>query len=47
MDCTDVRLSIMVEEKYDVYSWRADFTSKYIEEICNKSRAPLDFNAFL
>ena len=47
MDSTDSRLSIMVEEKLDIHSWRADFTSKYVEEICAKSRAPLDFGSFL
>lgn len=47
LDCSDVRLSVMVEEKYDIHSWRADFTSKYIEEIAEKSRGPIDFTNFL
>lgn len=47
LDCSDVRLSVMVEEKYDIHSWRADFTSKYVEEITQKSRSPMDFTSFV
>jgi len=47
MEATEEMLSLQIEEKYDVNAWKADFTSKYIEDICGKTPKPLQFPQFI
>jgi len=37
IEATDERLTLIVEDRFDINTWRGDFTSKYLEEITRKT----------
>jgi len=37
LEASEERMSLVVEDRFDINTWRGDFTSKYIEEITRKT----------
>lgn len=44
---TEENLSILLEERFDVNAWKAEYSSKYIEEICKKTGKERPFSVFM
>jgi coiled-coil domain-containing protein 61 len=47
IEATDERLTLLVEDRFDVKMWRGDFTSKYIEEITKKTGKERTYSTFI
>ena len=47
IEADEERLSLIVEDRFDVHMWKADFTSKYIEEISRKTGKERSYPVFI
>jgi coiled-coil domain-containing protein 61 len=47
MEATEERLTIIVEDRFDIHMWKGDFTSKYIEEISKKTGKERPYSVFI
>ena len=37
IEASEERLTLIIEDRFDISMWRGDFTSKYVEEITKKT----------
>lgn len=47
LEATNERLTLIVEDRFDVHMWRGDFTSKYLEEITRKTGKERSYEVFV
>ena len=47
VEATEERVTILVEDRFDVNTWRGDFTSKYVEEITRKTGKERSYQTFI
>ena len=47
VDATDERLTLLVEDRFDVSMWRGDFTSVYLEELTRKTGKGCTYPVFV
>jgi len=47
VEATEERVTIIVEDRFDVKMWRGDFTSKYIEDITKKTGKERTYSVFM
>lgn len=47
LEATEERLTLLVEDRFDIHTWRGDFTSKYLEEITRKTGKERSYSTFL
>ncbi|CDW86326.1 UNKNOWN [Stylonychia lemnae] len=47
IEASEERLTLIVEDRFDINTWRGDFTSKYLEEITRKTGKERTYQTFL
>jgi coiled-coil domain-containing protein 61 len=47
IEANEERLTLLVEDRFDIHTWRGDFTSKYLEEITRKTGKERSYQTFL